>query len=668
MPSFPQLLRVLPNSPVLGALSSTLLLLSYGVSAAVTVNRPPTATSVTVTTEEENKKVITLRGVDPERKTLTYSLVSQPSHGKVVLVGSNATYTPATNYFNTATTPDSFTFKVNDGTQFSAPATVKVVVTAVNDVPTAQNVNASTVLDTAVNIALIGADVEGDSLTYIPSKSKKGGTVVVKSGNKVTYTPQKGYLGADSFTFIVKDNKQGVSKAATVSITVATKPQNLSPIANAGTDRTLNEKTLVTLDGSGSKDSDGTIATYAWKQTAGTRVTLAGATTTKPTFTAPDVAANTTLTFELTVTDNKGAIAKDTVNIAVKNIANLSPTANAGTDRTLNEKTLVTLDGSGSKDSDDTIATYAWKQTAGTTVVLTGATTTKPTFTAPDVAANTTLTFELTVTDNKGAIAKDTVSILVKVVLDVVVQPTLTGKINDTGITLCGDYAYGGSDRHNNNVNCGLQTDADGDQIPPGQDATFGRDVTHNDDSDGPAGFSYTKIDSSGRALPASATEWSCVKDNVTGLIWEIKTRDRGLHHKDWSYSWYDPDSTKNAGNAGFQDGGDCSGSRCDTSGYVAAVNAVGWCGAKDWRMPDIKELMSLLAWDRNYPSLNTNYFPDNESDGSYRRHWSETPSASSLYADGIRPKLTLAFIYSGDMSEVNVDGAFKVRLVRGNH
>lgn len=575
MPSFPRLLRVLSNPPVLGtAFSSTLLLLSCGVSAAATVNQPPTATSVTVTTKEDSKAAITLKGVDPEKKKLTYALVSQPSHGTVVLAGSKATYIPAANYFNTATTPDSFTFKVNDGTQDSVPATVKVVVTSVNDVPTAQNASASTVQDTAVDIALIGSDVEGDPLTYVPSKSKKGGTVVVKSGNTVTYTPKKGYLGADSFTFTAKDSNKGVSKAATVSITVAAKPQNLLPTANAGVDQTLNEKTLVTLDGSGSKDSDGTLATYAWKQTA------------------------------------------------------------------------------------------------GTTVALTGATTAKPTFTAPDVAADTTLTFELTVTDNKGAIAKDTVSILVKVVLDVVVQPTPTGKINDTGITLCGDYAYGGSDNHNNNVNCGLQTDADGDQIPPGQDATFGRDVTHNDDSDGPAGFSYTKIDSSGRALPASATEWSCVKDNVTGLIWEIKTRDRGLHHKDWSYSWYDPDSTKNAGNAGFQDGGDCSGSRCDTSGYVAAVNAVGWCGAKDWRMPDIKELMSLLAWDHNYPALNTNYFPDNESDGSYRRHWSETPSASPLYASDVRmrTKLTLAFVYPGSMSDANVDGAFKVRLVRGNH
>lgn len=679
MPSFPQLLRVLPNSPVLGALSSTLLLLSYGVSAAVTVNRPPTATSVTVTTEEDNKKVITLRGVDPERKMLTYSLVSQPSHGKVVLVGSNATYTPATNYFNTATTPDSFTFKVNDGTQFSAPGTVKVVVTAVNDVPTAQNVNASTVLDTAVNIALIGADVEGDSLTYIPSKSKKGGTVVVKSGNKVTYTPQKGYLGADSFTFIVKDNKKGVSKAATVSITVATKPQNLSPTANAGTDRTLNEKTLVTLDGSGSKDSDGTIATYAWKQTAGTTVVLTGATTAKLTFTAPDVAADTTLTFELTVTDNKGAIAKDTVNIAVKNIANLSPTANAGTDRTVNEQDIVTLDGSASKDSDGTIASYAWKQTAGTAVVLINEATNKLIFTAPDVTINTTLTFELTVTDNTNGIGKDTINIFVSAFTGSVVQPTPTGKINDTGISTCGDAL-------SNKMTC---PSAD----YPNQDAQYGRDYNQgtNNDIDGHRGFSYTKISNTGQELPVSATKWSCIKDNVTGLIWEIKPTtfnwevgDAGLHDPDDIYTWYEPENSKNAGDAGselspeynpyniYPERGSqntCYGyeigrkdTYCNTTAYVKRVNAAGWCGAKDWRMPTTIELLSITSryrFESDYTYLDPNWFPDTSVTGYY---WSSTPMPGSMKFARV-----VGFRQFGSSGHNFKDAVESIRLVRGN-
>ena len=51
-------------------------------------------------------------------------------------------------------------------------------------------------------------------------------------------------------------------------------PPNEAPTANAGPDQTADEGTAVTLDGSGSTDSDGTIATYTWTQTAGTGVTL----------------------------------------------------------------------------------------------------------------------------------------------------------------------------------------------------------------------------------------------------------------------------------------------------------------------------------------------------------------------------------------------------------
>lgn len=95
---------------------------------------------------------------------------------------------------------------------------------------------------------------------------------------------------------------------------------NQLPTANAGTAQTVNEKVLVALDGSASSDPDGTIVSYAWVQTVGTAVVLSNAGVENPTFTAPDVSVDETLTFELTVTDDKGATAKNTVNIAVINI------------------------------------------------------------------------------------------------------------------------------------------------------------------------------------------------------------------------------------------------------------------------------------------------------------------------------------------------------------
>jgi hypothetical protein len=108
---------------------------------------------------------------------------------------------------------------------------------------------------------------------------------------------------------------------------------NVGPTANAGPDQNVTVSTLVTLDGSGSSDPDGTIAGYAWTQISGTAVTLSDATAQKPTFTAPGSTA--TLVFGLTVTDNLGATsAQDTVTINVLNKVGYVAQAAAGTSTT----------------------------------------------------------------------------------------------------------------------------------------------------------------------------------------------------------------------------------------------------------------------------------------------------------------------------------------------
>jgi hypothetical protein len=90
---------------------------------------------------------------------------------------------------------------------------------------------------------------------------------------------------------------------------------NLPPVANAGPDITVKSKSIVTLNGTGSYDPDGTIVSYAWTQTMGTPVILGGADTATPDFTAPNAAE--TLTFRLVVTDDKGISVSDEVNIVV---------------------------------------------------------------------------------------------------------------------------------------------------------------------------------------------------------------------------------------------------------------------------------------------------------------------------------------------------------------
>jgi hypothetical protein len=94
-------------------------------------------------------------------------------------------------------------------------------------------------------------------------------------------------------------------------------PPNVPPTASAGTAQAVDAGVVVTLNGTG-QDSDGTIAGYAWTQTAGVSVTLSSGSNAQPTFTSPCVATASTLTFSLKVTDNDGATsAASTVNVTV---------------------------------------------------------------------------------------------------------------------------------------------------------------------------------------------------------------------------------------------------------------------------------------------------------------------------------------------------------------
>ncbi|WP_162925914.1 DUF1566 domain-containing protein [Isoalcanivorax indicus] len=114
----------------------------------------------------------------------------------------------------------------------------------------------------------------------------------------------------------------------------------------------------------------------------------------------------------------------------------------------------------------------------------------------------------------------------------------------------------------------------------------------------------FTKLDRDGEALEDSAAAWDCARDNITGLVWEVKVNDAGdLRHREHTYTWYSPGSSADAGEAGAAgesgNSGSCNGtlSRCDTHAYVQAVNALEepLCGARDWRLPSAGELHSII-------------------------------------------------------------------------
>lgn len=185
---------------------------------------------------------------------------------------------------------------------------------------------------------------------------------------------------------------------------------NNAPQIDAGEDIVIDERSVVTLSATATdEDTDDTL-TISWLQQSGVTVSLDGISTLTPTFTAPEVTETQLLVFELTVTDGKDTIT-DTVEITVNHV-NRAPNVSAGNNQTVVEGSTVNLSASISDEDEDTLS-YSWLQTGGTTVTLSNTDTLSPSFVAPEVSANTTFTFELTVTDGVDS-ASSSVSITIQ--------------------------------------------------------------------------------------------------------------------------------------------------------------------------------------------------------------------------------------------------------------
>ena len=221
-------------------------------------------------------------------------------------------------------------------------------------------------------------------------------------------------------------------------------------------------------------------------------------------------------------------------------------------------------------------------------------------------------------------------------------------RLNDTGITWAGEYSSGNKTGNE----CSTTT------ITGKQDCHYGRDKTHNDDTDGMAGFSFTKLDATGKALTNQAdTGHACVKDNVTGLIWEVKTTS-GMRSKKTKYKWggltaIGRDHTRKKGSY-YDDWNELVNYANDTSNANTAGDAL--CGFRDWRVPNKEELFSIAHLGKNNPGIDGRYFPNTQK-GWY---WSSSPYA--YYTNYAR---ILIFINGRDSISIR-DGNRYVRLVRG--
>lgn len=198
-------------------------------------------------------------------------------------------------------------------------------------------------------------------------------------------------------------------------------PTPTTMLVNAGDDIVVSELSLATLSGTARisnppQGSEANDMAYAWTQLLGNTVTINNADQLIASFQAPPIAAETILSFQLTVTAQDGLTAEDTVTVIVT--LNLPPIAEAGDPQVVSEQSRVQLNGTLSSDPDDDTLTYVWRQVSGPNAHFDDDTSVQPTFTAPIVARDTDLIFELSVTDILGNNDTDLITI------SVTAQPT----------------------------------------------------------------------------------------------------------------------------------------------------------------------------------------------------------------------------------------------------
>lgn len=179
-------------------------------------------------------------------------------------------------------------------------------------------------------------------------------------------------------------------------------------------------------------------------------------------------------------------------------------------------------------------------------------------------------------------------------------------RLNDTGITWGNVYPEGYND------GCTGQTIEQ-------QDCFHGRDYRAlrselKKIGGGVAGFDFTRLDKNGTEYTGSGVyidkPWACVRDNVTGLVWEVKTTDDGIHDRKNIYRWGGKtamltEAARTKWSEALFD---------DWNQLLDNSNNTVLCGVKDWRLPTAIELFNIANKGAIEPAIDTDYFPNTVS------------------------------------------------------
>jgi hypothetical protein len=409
-------------------LSSTATVTVTVQAAAPPVNVPPTVSAGSDLTIQLPVSSVTLSGTATGNggATISSTVWTEVSGPVTAAIGNAAGLSTGVTGLSTA---GSYVFelKATDNNGLSNTAAVTITVQAAAppvSVPPTVSAGSDLTIQLPVSSVTLSGTATGNGGATISSTAwtEASGPVTAAIADAAGLsTGVTGLTTAGTYVFQFKatdDNGLSTTAAVTITVQAAVPPpvQHVPPVAVAGPDQTVTlPVTTVTLDGSGSYDTDGTITGYSWVQLSGNGgVTLAGASQAQATLTGLTAGA---YLFQLTVTDNSGATGVATVTITVDaatappNV--LPPVANAGIDTTIAMPAdSVVLNGSHSTDPAGEALTYQWMQMSGPAEAVIGSSGSAATWVG---GLNPGLyVFSLKVTDASGL--SDTASVQVRVV------------------------------------------------------------------------------------------------------------------------------------------------------------------------------------------------------------------------------------------------------------
>jgi VCBS repeat-containing protein len=291
------------------------------------VNDAPEANALSVSGNEDSAISGAVIGSDVDGDALTYGVVSGPSNGSVSMNADGTfSYTPGANY-NGA---DSFTFRANDGTANSADQIVSISISAVNDAPTASDAAVAGDEDTTITGTVVGADVDGDALTFDLVTGAANGTVTLNSDGTYSYAPNANFNGTDSFTFRSND---GVLTSAVQTVSITVNPVNDAPVAVADS-ATTDEDTAVLIDVlTNDTDVDGdtlSVTTASVSSGSGSVSIVGGVLSYDPgtAYQSLNAGQNATVTIDYTVSDGNGGSSVGSATVTVTGVNDGPPIAN----------------------------------------------------------------------------------------------------------------------------------------------------------------------------------------------------------------------------------------------------------------------------------------------------------------------------------------------------